>query len=159
MDEYLEVASDLSEPTETNGWSQNMDLAARKLEHQDEVLPERAPTHLKKLEQLGGFLGAAQVSMSGAVLALLPAAHCPVELDLRLFAASSSAVFGGEVAAIERLGLSQRVSEVVISLEDYYVLLKPAREEPDTFVFLLLDKSKANLAMTTLAIKGLELFA
>ncbi|MER6401459.1 MULTISPECIES: hypothetical protein [unclassified Kitasatospora] len=94
-----------------------------------------------------GALGAALVDYnSGMALATLDG---PGGLDLNVAAAGNTDVVRAKMRTMDMLGLQDGIEDILITLSSQYHLIRPltGRSGKGLFLYLALDKSRANLAM------------
>jgi len=109
---------------------------------------------LETLKQLNGFLAAAVVdSGSGMMLDSAVAGNFPIEVA----AAANTEVVQAKLRAMEELGMgNEAIEDMLITLGTQYHLIRPLTVKREIFVYLALDRSKANLALARLALKTLD---
>ena len=99
---------------------------------------------LQRLTELDGFIGASIVdSKSGMMLDSSGGGA----INLELAAAGNSEVLRAKYKTMGTLGLEDTIEDILITLGGQYHLLRPFAKQRALFVYLVLDKSKANLAM------------
>jgi len=112
---------------------------------------------LATLLAVDGALGATVVD-SGSGMSLGAAG---TGLDLELAAAGNTEVVRAKLKTIKALGLDQDIDDILITLSGQYHIIRPLSKSPEVFIYLALDKSRANLALarraTTEVEKALEL--
>ena len=126
-----------------------------------ESTPERhdAPmadyqSSLNEAMQIDGALGVALVdSQSGMALAT---AGNPDGLDLNVAAAGNSNVVQAKMRTMRDLGLNQKLEDILITLETQYHIIRTFNREDGIFLYLVLDKARANLAMARFKLAGIE---
>ncbi|MEV6978984.1 hypothetical protein [Kitasatospora sp. NPDC093806] len=94
-----------------------------------------------------GALGAALVDYnSGMALATLDG---PGGLDLNVAAAGNTDVVRAKMRTMDMLGLQDGIEDILITLSSQYHLIRPltGRTGKGLFLYLALDKKRANLAM------------
>ncbi|MGV9270939.1 hypothetical protein ACWDRR_40605 [Kitasatospora sp. NPDC003701] len=94
-----------------------------------------------------GALGAALVDYnSGMALATLDG---PGGLDLNVAAAGNTDVVRAKMRTMDMLGLQDGIEDILITLSSQYHLIRPltGRSGKGLFLYLALDKVRANLAM------------
>lgn len=100
---------------------------------------------LAKLSEVEGFLGACIVdSNSGMMLGSAPGAGA---LNLELAAAGNTEVVRAKRKTMKTLNLNDPIEDILITLGKQYHLLRPLAANDAMFVYLALDRSKANLAL------------
>lgn len=75
--------------------------------------------------------------------------------DADLAGALHGEVVKAKLATARALGISTRIEDILISLEDEYHLIRPV-PETSLFFYLALDRAKANLAMARLELRNME---
>ncbi|UXY31994.1 hypothetical protein [Streptomyces sp. HUAS TT20] len=103
-----------------------------------------------------GALGAAVVDYtSGMALGTLGGGK---GLDLTVAAAGNTDVIRAEVRTMEHLGLKGLVEDILITLEKQYHLIRlvAGRNGNGLFLYLVLDKTRSNLAMARHQLKKVE---
>ncbi|MEV5086617.1 hypothetical protein AB0N18_01485 [Streptomyces griseoincarnatus] len=101
-------------------------------------------------------LGAAVVDYSsGMALGTLGGGK---DLDLTVAAAGNTDVIRAKVRTMELLGLSGQIEDILITLESQYHLIRlvTGRSGNGLFLYLVLDKSRSNLAMARHQLKRVE---
>ncbi|MET8629024.1 hypothetical protein ABZW30_35700 [Kitasatospora sp. NPDC004669] len=94
-----------------------------------------------------GAIGAALVDYnSGMALATLDG---PGGLDLSVAAAGNTDVVRAKMRTMDMLGLQDGIEDILITLSSQYHLIRPltGRTGKGLFLYLALDKGRANLAM------------
>ncbi|MEU4117195.1 hypothetical protein AB0F71_22190 [Kitasatospora sp. NPDC028055] len=94
-----------------------------------------------------GAIGAALVDYnSGMALATLDG---PGGLDLNVAAAGNTDVVRAKMRTMDMLGLQDGIEDILITLSSQYHLIRPltGRTGKGLFLYLALDRSRANLAM------------
>ncbi len=110
--------------------------------------------NLTKLERSDGFLGAAVFDAESGV--------CVASLDKSPTLHISDSVGGhaelvrAERRTIAQLKLEDALEDIIISLQREYHLLRPCRRRPSLCLFLVLERSKANLAMARHLLSDVE---
>ncbi|MFE5909043.1 hypothetical protein ACFQ6B_08140 [Streptomyces wedmorensis] len=114
-------------------------------------------TGLKEaMASIEGSVGAALVDYtSGMALGTLGGGK---DLDLAVAAAGNTDVIRAKVRAIELLGLNEEIEDVLITLGSQYHLIRLLRGRGGNglFLYLVLDKGRANLAMARHQLKRIE---
>ncbi|MCX4570093.1 hypothetical protein ACIQUO_02775 [Streptomyces albogriseolus] len=103
-----------------------------------------------------GALGAAVVDYSsGMALGTLGGGK---DLDLTVAAAGNTDVIRAKVRTMELLGLTGQIEDILITLESQYHLIRlvTGRSGNGLFLYLVLDKSRSNLAMARHQLKRVE---
>ncbi|WP_327352227.1 hypothetical protein [Streptomyces sp. NBC_01304] len=103
-----------------------------------------------------GTLGAALVDYSsGMALGTLGGSK---DLDLSVAAAGNTDVVRAKVRTMEMLGLKDEIEDILITLGGQYHLIRllKSRNNSGLFLYLALDKERANLAMARHQLKRIE---
>jgi hypothetical protein len=114
-------------------------------------------TALKEAMAIEGATGAALVDWeSGMALGTLGGGKY---LDLDLAAAGNTEVVRSKMRTVESLRLDDSVEDILITLSKQYHLirlLKNSRDEQGLFLYLVLDRHKANLALARHNLRRIE---
>lgn len=111
-------------------------------------------TNISELNEIDGFIGGCLVdSDSGMMLA---AENGTGQLDLEAAGAANREVVQAKNAAMKALGLADHIEDILISLGTQYHLIRPLASNPVIFMYVALDRKRANLAMSRLAVKKIE---
>jgi hypothetical protein len=98
---------------------------------------------LNQLLQTDGALCAALVdSNSGMMLGSAGSG-----LDLEIAAAGNTEVVRSKMKTMKSLGLTDSIEDILITLNKQYHIIRPVAAKPGLFIYLVLDKSKSNLAL------------
>ena len=110
-----------------------------------------AKANLEPLVTIDGFVGACLVdSDSGMMLG----AHGAGNLELA--AAGNTQVVRAKRKTMASLKLDDRIEDILISLRKQYHLIRILESNPAIFLYLVLDRERANLAMARLELKNYE---
>ncbi len=108
---------------------------------------------ISRLREISGFIGACLVDCdTGLMLASVGGKG----IDLEAAAASSTEVMKAKLAAIETLELDDAIDEILMTLGKQFHLIRPLTSMPTVFVYLILNRSDANLGMARMQFKTLE---
>ena len=111
-------------------------------------------TALKSAMEIEGALGAVLVdSSSGMALAT---SGSPMDLDLEVAAAGNSNVVQAKLRTMADLGLQQSIEDILITLDKQYHILRPLARQEGFFLYLVLDRARANLAMARFRLASIE---
>ncbi|RMI35211.1 hypothetical protein [Nocardia stercoris] len=111
---------------------------------------------LKDMMTIDGALGAAVVDYnSGMALGALGSSKA---LDLQIAAAGNTEVVRAKMRTIEQLGLNEGIEDILITLTNQYHLIRPltGRKSKGLFLYLALDRGRANLALARHRLKSIE---
>ena len=105
-------------------------------------------TALKEAMNIDGALGASLVDWESGMS--LGAVGGGKYLDLDVAAAGNTEVIRAKMRTMESLRLDDQIEDILITLAKQYHLirlLKSSRTKPGLFLYLVLDRGKANLAL------------
>ncbi|MFD7624948.1 hypothetical protein ACFV7Q_02675 [Streptomyces sp. NPDC059851] len=105
---------------------------------------------------IDGALGAALVDYdSGMALGTIGGGK---ELDLSVAAAGNTDVVRAKVRTMDMLGLKEEIEDILITLGSQYHLIRllKGRGSKGFFLYLALDRGRANLAMARHQLKKIE---
>ncbi|MFE4514156.1 hypothetical protein ACFRMQ_08165 [Kitasatospora sp. NPDC056783] len=108
------------------------------------------------MTSIEGAIGAALVDYnSGMALATLDG---PGGLDLDVASAGNTDVVRAKMRTMDMLGLQDGIEDILITLTSQYHLIRPltGRTGKGLFLYLALDKSRANLAMARHQLSRIE---
>jgi hypothetical protein len=112
-------------------------------------------TALKETMTLDGAIGAALVDYeSGMTLGTIGGG---TELNLELAAAGNTEVVRAKVRTLASLGIQDSVEDILITLTRQYHLIRMLRSSGgNLFLYLALDRQRANLALARHSLKQIE---
>ena len=114
-------------------------------------------TALKEAMSVEGALGVALVDWeSGLTLGTLGGGKY---LDLEVAAAGNTEVIRAKMRTVETLRLNDQVEDILITLNTQYHLIRLLRNADgahNLFLYLVLDRTKANLALARHHLKRIE---
>ncbi|MFI7610029.1 hypothetical protein ACIBP6_02180 [Nonomuraea terrae] len=111
---------------------------------------------LKEMMQIDGALGVAIVDYgSGMALGTLGGSK---DLDLQIAAAGNTEVVKAKLRTMDSLGLKEAIEDILITLGGQYHIIRPisGRGGKGLFLYLALDRNRANLAMARHQLRGIE---
>ena len=98
---------------------------------------------LEDILTLDGAMCAALVdSTSGMMLGSVGSG-----LDLEVAAAGNTEVMRSKTKVMRALGLNDVIEDILITLGKQYHILRPSSRKEGVFLYVVLDKSRSNLAM------------
>ena len=113
-------------------------------------------TALKEIMDIDGAIGVALVDhTSGMALGTVGGGK---ELDLNVAAAGNTDVVRAKLRAMEMLNLSEKIEDILISLDTQYHMIRPltSRAGKGLFLYLALRRDRANLAMARHRLRQIE---
>ncbi len=109
---------------------------------------------LNEAMKIDGAMGVALVdSQSGMALAT---AGNPQGLDLNVAAAGNSNVVQSKLRTMRDLNISEKLEDILITLDSQYHIIRTFGKEEGLFLYLVLDKTRANLAMARFKLAQVE---
>ena len=97
---------------------------------------------------------AKMLEIDGAMCSAVVDANCGMllgkagsGLDLDLAAAGNTEVMRAKLKTMKSLGLNDSIEDILITLGKQYHVIRPVVSKPGLFVYLVLDKARANLAL------------
>ncbi|PID55760.1 hypothetical protein CSB45_14590 [candidate division KSB3 bacterium] len=108
--------------------------------------------NLGPLEEIEGFQAGSLVDVnSGLVLASVGSG-----IDIELFSAEAAEVYK-KVNIAEELGLDEEAEDILMTFSSSYYLIRPLQgHKSEYFIFIDLEREKANLAMARHDLKKFE---
>ncbi|WP_113954547.1 hypothetical protein [Arenicella xantha] len=77
-------------------------------------------------------------------------------VDLDLAAAGNSEVVKAKMATMNSLGIEGSIDDILITLKDQLHIIRPSVKHAGLFIYLVLDKAKANLALARRKVQVFE---
>lgn len=109
---------------------------------------------LEKIMQCEGALGACVVdSSSGMMLGSIGGGPA---FNVEVAAAGNTEVVRAKRKTMKSLGLNDAIEDMLITLGKQYHIIRLSHKNDALFVYLVLDKAKANLAMARLQLSDIE---
>ncbi|HKX95187.1 MAG TPA: hypothetical protein VJM48_10825 [Methylibium sp.] len=98
---------------------------------------------LNQLMQTEGAMCAALVDYNSGML--LESVGTGVDLDMA--AAGNTEVVRAKMKTMKSLGLDDTIEDILISLGKHYHIIRPVAKHDGLFIYYVLDRARANLAM------------
>ena len=109
---------------------------------------------LAKLMELDGAVGTCLVDSSSGMM--LGEAGGQGVINLELAAAGNTEVVRAKRKTMDALNLKDSIEDILITLGDQYHLIRPLASNDSIFLYVVLDRSKGNLAMARHQLNGIE---
>lgn len=77
-------------------------------------------------------------------------------MDVELAAAGNTEVVRSKRDIIERLGLDEKISDILITLQGQYHLIKVFEDNENVFSYVVLDKDRANLGLARMQLNSID---
>jgi len=108
---------------------------------------------LEELMKINGAVGASIVDYSsGMSLGSIGGGG----LDLELAAAGNAEVVKAKYATMKSLGIKGNIEDILITLESQLHIIRPCVKLDGIFIYIALDKNKANLALARRGVLNVE---
>lgn len=127
-------------------FTDNNDLVLNELNAFEEiVMIDNIQSVLNDLSATSGFIAAALVDAnSGMVMGSVSSRE---GFDVEVAAATNTDVVRAKLRAMEALGLNAAIEDILITLDNQYHLIRPLATESSLFLYLAVNRDKANLAL------------
>ncbi|HXU30593.1 MAG TPA: hypothetical protein VN851_08470 [Thermoanaerobaculia bacterium] len=100
---------------------------------------------LQGLTEIDGFIGACLVDSNSGMM--MGAEGGGPSMDLEAAAAGNTEVVRAKRKTMATLGLKDTIEDILITLGKQYHLIRPLATRDGLFIYLVLDKSRSNLAL------------
>ena len=107
---------------------------------------------LSQLLEIEGAMAASVVDYSSGMLL----GSVGQGMDMELAAAGNTEVVRAKLKTMKMLGLNENIEDMLITLGTQYHLIRPLSQTQELFVYYVLDKSKANLALARPKLQSVE---
>lgn len=107
---------------------------------------------LKKLLEVDGAMAVALVDSASGMM--LGSAGGGVDLDVA--AAGNTEVVRAKLKTMKSLGLNDKIDDILITLGKQYHIIRLISSKPGLFLYFVLDRNKANLALARRACADVE---
>jgi hypothetical protein len=77
-------------------------------------------------------------------------------VDIEIAAAGNTEVVRAKLKTMKNLGLSDEIEDILISLSKQYHIIRPIASKPGLFFYVVLDRSRSNLALARRKILDVE---
>lgn len=78
------------------------------------------------------------------------------QFNMEIAGAGNAEVVKSKRRAAQAIGLKDDIEDILITLGKQYHLIRPMRSRPALFVYLAIDRARANLAMARFALADAE---
>jgi hypothetical protein len=109
---------------------------------------------LSKLSEIDGFIGACVVDSNSGMM--LGAEGGGTAVNLEVAAAGNTEVVRAKRKTMSALGLKDGIEDILITLGKQYHLIRPLAQKDGLFVYLVLDRGRANLALARHSLTEVE---
>lgn len=109
-------------------------------------------TSINDLLDIQGAMGACIVDYTSGMT--LGAGGAGV--DLELAAAGNTEVVKAKMNTMKSLGIKGDINDILITLQEQFHIIRPTSRHADLFIYLVLDKDKANLALARRKVQSIE---
>ncbi len=77
-------------------------------------------------------------------------------VDLEVAAAGNTEVVRAKMKTMKALGINDDIEDMLITLGKHYHIMRPVASKPGLFFYVVLDRSRANLAMSRRKVLDVE---
>ena len=107
---------------------------------------------LAKLLEVDGALCAALVDANSGMLL----GKAGTGVDLELAAAGNTEVVRAKMKTMKSLGLNDSIEDILITLGKQYHIIRPVASKPGLFFYVVLDRTRSNLALARRKVLDVE---
>lgn len=109
---------------------------------------------LKELSTIDGFIaGAVGNSASGMVMGSIGGSD---KFNVEVAVAANTEVVKSKNRAMKALKIGGGIEDILITLTDQYHLIRPLQSHPEIFLYLAVDRERANLGMARFTLANAE---
>lgn len=108
---------------------------------------------LSRLAELDGYIGSCAVDSNSGMLLGTDGGG---SVNLEVAAAGNTEVVRSKRKTMKSLDLKDRIEDMLITLGSQYHLIRPLTSNEAAFIYLVLDRSRANLAMARMRLSAVE---
>ena len=109
---------------------------------------------ISELTNLQGFIAACLVDAESGLM--LASETSGAKFDIEAAGAANTEVVRAKNEALASLGLDDQIEDIMIGLSTQLHLIRPLSANNMVFIYLALDRAKANLGMARLTLKNIE---
>lgn len=102
---------------------------------------------------MAGFIGSCLVDSDTG---LMLSSQGGGALDLEAVSALYTQIVQAQLRAISSLGVDDSIEDILITLGHQFHLIRPLRSHPTVFIYVVLDRSQANLGLARLQLRDVE---
>jgi len=77
-------------------------------------------------------------------------------IDLEVAAAGNTEVVRAKLRTVKSLGLDEEIEDMLITLSSQFHIIRPLSSNPEVFIYLVLERDKANLALARIKVKEVD---
>ncbi len=77
-------------------------------------------------------------------------------VDLEVAAAGNTEVVRSKMKTMKALGLNDEIEDILITLGKHYHIIRPIASKPGLFFYVVLDRSRSNLALARRKVLDIE---
>ena len=109
---------------------------------------------LSKIMNLDGALGTCVVDSNSGMM--LGAEGASSSINLEVAAAGNTEVVRAKRRTMKNLNLKDTIEDILITLHTQYHIIRPLASNEALFIYLVLDKTRGNLAMSRHQLAGID---